>query len=547
MTTALLNHMQEAGLPCNQEILIDGEIHRYSAKGGRSKDEWYVCYPLPEGQFLCVYGSWRESCEGKHIFKSWSDDTELSYLDDQYEETQRKIQEKLALDAIEGVKTVKSYWESSQPALEHPYLSRKRIKPYGIKVFNDNLLIPVYGTEDQLISLQKISPDGTKRFAYHTNTRFGRYILGEVASARRILVCEGFATGASIHEATGECVAVAFSASNTWKVGHALQEKYPGKSISLCSDLGKAGEESIRKWKEIVNEAVYIPNFRGKGKETDKDYNDMFCHPELGSREVLSQLSPILKTKNLKEMFDEIKPVDWLVENLILRGSINMIYGPGGAGKSSICHSLAFSCSQGLPFWMYHPKKCKVLYVDGELSQMENQSRLGSVIDRWKNIIEEVDETSLVFLTPEMIYSGFEQPIDLYSKEWQKRVDPLIEKSDLIFLDNVSTLTGANADPEYENKAASWINIGDWLRKWKMLGKSFIAVHHSNKNGGFRGTSRVSVDTMTQIRLEPKENSDPLVEIHNKVIFEKRREIPGKWKLPFEVMLRNNQWEIFLS
>ncbi|KAK0338593.1 hypothetical protein LTR94_038011, partial [Friedmanniomyces endolithicus] len=51
-----------------------------------------------------------------------------------------------------------------------------------------------------------------------------------------VLVCEGFATGASLFAALGHPVAVAFNAGNLEAVALALRGKLPGVQIIVCAD-----------------------------------------------------------------------------------------------------------------------------------------------------------------------------------------------------------------------------------------------------------------------------------------------------------------------
>ncbi len=52
----------------------------------------------------------------------------------------------------------------------------------------------------------------------------------------RVLIAEGFATGASVHEATGDAVAVAFNAGNLKPVAKILRAKFPDAHITVCAD-----------------------------------------------------------------------------------------------------------------------------------------------------------------------------------------------------------------------------------------------------------------------------------------------------------------------
>lgn len=108
--------------------------------------------------------------------------------------------------------TAAALWQQADPATAHPYLTTKAIQPHGIKTFGDKLLIPMRDTAGTLRSLQTIAPDGGKLF--HPGGRVKGCYFGIGKPADGLIVCEGFATGASIHEATGDAVAVAFNAGN---------------------------------------------------------------------------------------------------------------------------------------------------------------------------------------------------------------------------------------------------------------------------------------------------------------------------------------------
>ena len=94
-------------------------------------------------------------------------------------------------------------WANAGPANPaHPYLARKGIGPHGIKQDGDVLLIPVRDGAD-LHSLQTIGPDGEKRFLANGRVAGCYYSIGKPNGV--VCVAEGYATGASIHEADGPC------------------------------------------------------------------------------------------------------------------------------------------------------------------------------------------------------------------------------------------------------------------------------------------------------------------------------------------------------
>jgi putative DNA primase/helicase len=125
-------------------------------------------------------------------------------------------------------------WTAAKPCTQHDYLTRKGIKPNGAKIEGDTLLIPMRDTVGTIHSLQTILPDGTKMFKTGGRVKGCYFGIGKPKGA--LIVCEGFATGASIHECTGHAVAVAFNAGNLEAVAVALRTKYPALKIIIAAD-----------------------------------------------------------------------------------------------------------------------------------------------------------------------------------------------------------------------------------------------------------------------------------------------------------------------
>lgn len=133
-------------------------------------------------------------------------------------------------------KTAQRIWRNAAPAsLAHPYLAAKGITDPavlgGIRQSEYqgvlNLQIPIY-RDGTLYNLQSISPDGGKHFLKDGLKSGGYTVVGDAAdTARGIVVAEGFATAASIHQATGKPVVVAFDAGNMVTVSETLAKNLP--------------------------------------------------------------------------------------------------------------------------------------------------------------------------------------------------------------------------------------------------------------------------------------------------------------------------------
>ncbi len=130
-------------------------------------------------------------------------------------------------------------WESAQPApADHPYLQRKQVGPNGLRCDSfGNLIVPLRDAEGMLHTIETITPMGEKRYlgggakAGHFST-----IGAALAAADSFLICEGWATGASLHEATGLPVVAAMDAGNLAPVANQLRRTYPDTAITIVAD-----------------------------------------------------------------------------------------------------------------------------------------------------------------------------------------------------------------------------------------------------------------------------------------------------------------------
>jgi putative DNA primase/helicase len=96
-------------------------------------------------------------------------------------------------------------------------------------------------------SLQFIGPDGVKRFLTGGRVTGCYFSIGNPKGAAALCIAEGFATGATIHEATGYPVAVAFNAGNLGAVAKTLRGKFPDLPLILCGDFDKSGTGQRRR------------------------------------------------------------------------------------------------------------------------------------------------------------------------------------------------------------------------------------------------------------------------------------------------------------
>lgn len=195
----------------------------------------------------------------------------------------RETQAKHAAAAQEARQT----FEVATEAGTSPYLQAKAVGAYGIRFGGTPAkpvaVVPMRDTAGTIQNLQRIAPGGDKRFlpGGRVSGLFHLISSGSPDAALSLLIAEGYATAATLHEATGLAVACAFNANNLVHVARALRAHYPQARILVCADddrdteakTGKnAGIVAAKKAAQAANGAWVKPEPLPAGKS---DFNDL--------------------------------------------------------------------------------------------------------------------------------------------------------------------------------------------------------------------------------------------------------------------------------
>lgn len=192
--------------------------------------------------------------------------TEREYREKEQRELEQKMRENIARKA-------ESTFRNAYQGEFSLYLKNKQVdKDPKIKITHDgNLLIPAYDEHGKMWNLQTITPDGQKLFIQESGGRTGGcfFVIGEVQpdlyDAHIICIAEGYATGMSIHMATGHPVALSFVANNLPKVGAVLRQKYPNAVFVYCADDDSAKQDTGLKYAQeaqaITGGIIILPDF----------------------------------------------------------------------------------------------------------------------------------------------------------------------------------------------------------------------------------------------------------------------------------------------
>ena len=247
-----------------------------------------------------------------------------------------------------------------QADADHPYLKSKGVKNHGLLqdqsgnlmavgidldkshfLNNDPKAIAAPRSANELTlhkhiqTMQTISPAGEKRFEPGSKKAGAMFLIGgeqfrkiyfdqkqpqslfaDLEAKLEILLAEGYATGASIHEATGLPVAVAFDAGNLKPAAEALKRKFPQATLTICADHDHAGKINVGLEKayeavRTVGARVVFPQFTDDEKAKGlTDFNDLAQSRGLNevARQVNTRLRGLDQTKISRAASEPARP-----------------------------------------------------------------------------------------------------------------------------------------------------------------------------------------------------------------------------------------------
>jgi putative DNA primase/helicase len=256
--SAMLEAMCAAGMrPRNPGAvlrdLLRGELIRFPCDGDNGPNGWAVLHldAMPAGSF----GSWKLG-----IKANWRADAgaPIAGNADRAAMAVRLAQERQEREMrhLEAERQARCLWQASSPVGNHPYLVTKRLaeaaagqgdprRQIVVRQSGNDLLVAMRTVATSLCNLQRIGPDGRKRFLPGGRLHGAFWSAGRFAGAPIIAVGEGFATMAAVHLATGLPVAAAMTAANLVAMALALHGRCPEARLILCPDMDTGPQGNI--------------------------------------------------------------------------------------------------------------------------------------------------------------------------------------------------------------------------------------------------------------------------------------------------------------
>ena len=369
----------------------------------------------------------------------------------------------------------------------HPYLTRKRIKQHGAIVDEGDLHIRIINNKGKVVGTQFIDESGKKKFNYGLDYKGCFHVVGGPIQDK-CYIAEGFATAASVYEASGTPCVHALNASNITNVITALKEVKPDTRFIVAGDNDPAGIKACEQaFKDHGVECV-IPDSEGL------DWNDVYI--ARGAEDTRKKLEP-------RNVLDEvIFPSDararldctYIIKGWIAENSISVVYGPSNVGKSFFCMSLAYHIAAGEEWVGSKVKRGSVLYLATEGGRAF-ENRLFALHKK-----HGFNDVSLaVRPSPINLYDAEEDiaKIEAIMSEIGKRMEPVT----VLVIDTLARATAGQMDENNNSEMSKLIAGLDAIRE--RTGVHIMLVHHSGKDTskGARGASSLRAACDTEIEL----------------------------------------------
>ena len=315
--------MQAVGLVLDKRgVIDDGKAHPCQCahdKGSKKSGRYYL---HSDGIANGAFGCYHESENGlTHKWQSehtppLSEAERTAYAQKMAQAEAERAQQ-TANDQAQAKAAVQAIWDKAKDAsTANAYVTRKGIHPLGCKVFGDadTLIVPIYDGKpaiENLCNAQFIQADGTKRFKTGGKKK-GCYCAIGNPESRVAVLCEGFATGASIAQATGYYVLVAFDAGNLLPVAERIKAALPMDwRLIIAGDNDAYGEantgaDKARACAHAVGAECVLPDFTGcEITHAPTDFNDL--HQLAGLEAVKAQIdgAGVLSTAQVQAVQDK--------------------------------------------------------------------------------------------------------------------------------------------------------------------------------------------------------------------------------------------------
>lgn len=288
MKASLFNALQAAGIP-TRKLPTHPQYGRFYRDGAA----WFKMLTAD----IAIFGDWSNDSRGTWFTDDLpTDPVAVAERKRLIALEQLRNQRELAKQWQEAAIRARSTWfdYAEAPDFNHSYLQKKRLKPYGLRQLGVDLLVPVYSlTDNKIMSVQFISPNGAKRFLTGGKTKGGYFAARQYKQGEQIFLSEGWATSQSLAQqwqVKGWHV-VCFNAGNLLAVARAMRQRHPYATIIIAADndVSGVGQVAATQAAKAIGATVSMPEFTNQERERFgkvSDWQDRWAIDQRNKKEV---------------------------------------------------------------------------------------------------------------------------------------------------------------------------------------------------------------------------------------------------------------------
>jgi putative DNA primase/helicase len=297
--------LRECGLRPDGPVLMDGEMHRVAVEGDKGKERSGAYVGHLDGRPAGFIQNFKTG-----VKTNWKATTQAAALGAEdrarmaAEAAQKRHDRALERERQyeRAAQEVEAIWTAATPVQAHPYLADKEVQAHGLRQAADGqavtvqdaegkdrkisiagrLIVPVADANGKMTSLQFIDPAGGKMFMPNSRVEGGHFVIGDAEQPGPVLIAEGYATAAKLHELTAMPAIVAFNAGNLMPVAQTYRQLHPDRPIYIAGDNdhrreaeGKpnVGREKAEQAAAAINGFALLPAFAEQ--DAGSDWNDL--------------------------------------------------------------------------------------------------------------------------------------------------------------------------------------------------------------------------------------------------------------------------------
>lgn len=445
-------------------VPCDGELHRYSMAGAKGKPGWAVKFDDGAG----FYGDWRSDDNGVYWHPSGKDYADLSPRQKELAEAQRELTRQAKIRRQEVVADeCAAKWPGLNDIGRSQYLESKRVGVHGVR-FDDsgNVVIPAKDANGKIWSLQTIFSDGGKFWT--TGGKVAGCFFVIEGNKDSVILCEGYATGASIFEATGSTVVICFDAGNMVKVAEQYK-RTPGALVAADHDPEEKGSRGLKAAEEIKQKygiPYVMPDVYG-------DFNDLVVDHGI---DISGYFFETIEAFSVGQLNADKSPMpkDIIEPRVLTPGGMIVFGGAPKVGKSDFILSWLMHMAAGIEFMgMKPPRPLRVFYLQAEIGYYYIRERV-RMVDIDSRLMPTIEKNMTITPRLKMILDG----------DGVKKVGNTIRKIgdvDIIAIDpmrNVYDGDNENDNPQMIRFLQERVEA---LRAYAKPETGIIIAHHTKK------------------------------------------------------------------